>query len=110
MAISTAVTDLVKSLAELLSSALGAAYAIVHSLVAGFVGLLTGLFAFAGVLGRGVLDLVSGVGRFLTGNIVILSIIGVAGYAYMRFARQPQQQQGRRPAAANTVGAGKKTN
>ncbi|KAL2020011.1 hypothetical protein VTK56DRAFT_8914 [Thermocarpiscus australiensis] len=107
MAITSAVTDLFKSLAELLSSVFGAAYAIVHSFVSGLFGLVSGFFAFVQDLGKGAVDLVGGVGRFVAGNIVALGVIAAAGYAYMRFVQQPQQQ-GRKPVAVN--GAGKKTN
>ncbi|KAK4150868.1 hypothetical protein C8A00DRAFT_17659 [Chaetomidium leptoderma] len=109
MAVTNAVTDLAQSVAELLSSVVNAAYAIVHSFVSGIVGLLAGFFAFFGDLGKGVLDLAGGVGKFVTGNAVILAVIGAAIYAYMRFVQQPQQQ-GRKPAVVNGAGAGKKTN
>lgn len=76
MAITSAVTDLFKSVAELLSSALGAAYAIIHSFVAGLFNLFAGFFAFVGDLGKGVFDLVGGVGKFLAGEFGILVCSG----------------------------------
>ena len=67
MAITSAMTDLVKSAGELLSSVLNAAYAIVHSFVSGLLGLFAGFFAFVGDVGKGVLDLAGGVGNFVAG-------------------------------------------
>jgi len=107
MAITSAFTDLLKSLAELFSSVLNAAYSIVHSSVAGILGLFAGFFAFVGDIGKGVFDLVGGFGKFVVGNAAILAVIGGACYAYMRFVQQPQKQ-GRRP--LGVAGAGKKTN
>ncbi|KAJ4294965.1 hypothetical protein N0V88_005205 [Collariella sp. IMI 366227] len=105
MAITNAFTNLIKSIGELLSSVFGAAYAIVHSFITGVFNLFAGFFAFIGDLGKGVFDLAGGVGKFVAGNVVILALIGAAGYAYMRFVQQPQQQ-GRRP-AVNGTGAKK---
>ncbi|KAK4041351.1 hypothetical protein C8A01DRAFT_14909 [Parachaetomium inaequale] len=109
MAVTSAITDLVKSAGELLSSVLGAAYAIVHSFISGLLGLFAGFFAFVGDVGKGVLDLAGGVGKFVAANAAILAVIAAAGYAYVRFVQQPQQQ-GRKPAVVNGAGAGKKTN
>ena len=67
MAITSAFTDLLKSLAELFSSVLNAAYSIVHSSVAGILGLFAGFFAFVGDIGKGVFDLVGGFGKFVVG-------------------------------------------
>lgn len=122
MAITTAITDLIKSVAELISSVFGAAYSIVHSFLTGVFGLFAGFFAMIGDLGEGVFDIVGGVGKFIAGkshtmsgglsgadvviaNIVVLGLVGAAGYAYMRFVQQPQQQ-GRKP-MVNGVGAKK---
>jgi hypothetical protein len=67
MAITSAVTDLIKSVGELLSSVFHAAYAIIHSFVSGIFGLLAGFFAFVGDIGQGVFDLAGGVGKFVAG-------------------------------------------
>ncbi|KAL2148040.1 hypothetical protein VTI28DRAFT_96 [Corynascus sepedonium] len=111
MAITSAVTDLVKSVGELLSSIFGAAYAIIHSFVSSIFNLVAGFLAFVGDLGKGVFDLAGGVGKFVAGNAVMIALISAAGYAYVRFVQQPQKQQGRKPAVTNGAGgAGKKTN
>ncbi|KAL2170725.1 hypothetical protein VTG60DRAFT_4473 [Thermothelomyces hinnuleus] len=109
MAVTNAMTDLVKSVGELLSSVSDAAYAIVHSFVSGIVNLFAGLYAFLGDLGKGVVDLAGGVGKFVAGNAVIIAVLAAAVFAYIRFVRTPQAQ-GRKPAVTNEVGAGKKTN
>ncbi|GAB1319853.1 hypothetical protein MFIFM68171_10063 [Madurella fahalii] len=110
MAVTSAITDLVKSVAELLSSVFGTAYTIVHSFLSGLIGLFAGFFAFIGDLTKGVFDVVGGVGRFIAGNIVILGILGAAGYAYVKFIQPQQQQQGSKPAAVNGGAQEKKTN
>ncbi|KAL2127306.1 hypothetical protein VTI74DRAFT_10948 [Chaetomium olivicolor] len=102
MAITNAVTDLTKSVGELLSSVFDGAYTVVYSLVINVFNLFAGFFAFIGDLGKGVFDLVGGVGKFVAGNAAILALVGAAGYAYMRFVQQ-RQQHGRKP-AANGVG------
>jgi len=109
MAVTNAITDLIKSVGELLSSVFGAAYAIIHSFVSGLFNLFAGFFAFVGDLGKGVFDLAGGVGKFVAGNAVIIAVLAAASYAYVRFIQQPQQQ-GRKPAVTNGAGAGKKTN
>lgn len=107
MAVTSAVTDLIKSIGELLSSVFGAAYAIIHSFVSGVFSLLAGFFAFIGDIGQGVFDLAGGVGKFVAGNAAIIAVLAAAGYAYVRFVQQPQQ--GRKPAVTNGAGV-KKTN
>ncbi len=67
MAITSALTDLLKSLAELFSSVLNAAYSIIHSSVAGILSLFTGFFAFVGDIAKGLIDLVGGFGKFVVG-------------------------------------------
>ncbi|KAK0622336.1 hypothetical protein B0T14DRAFT_563796 [Immersiella caudata] len=105
MAITSAVSDLVASIYELFASFVGAVYTIVHSFVMGIFNLFTGFFAFIADIFKGVFDIVGGVGKFVTGNIVILGLIGAGVFAYFRFTQQGQlQAQANRPIAA------KKTN
>lgn len=73
MAVTSAVTDLIKSIGELLSSVFGAAYAIIHSFVSGVFSLLAGFFAFIGDIGQGVFDLAGGVGKFVAGMCLSVS-------------------------------------
>lgn len=65
MAVTAAITDLVKSVAELISSVFGAAYTIVHSFLTGLVGLFAGFFTFIGDLAKGMFDVAGGVGKFV---------------------------------------------
>ncbi|KAK4135221.1 hypothetical protein BT67DRAFT_448864 [Trichocladium antarcticum] len=106
MAVTNAITDLVKSIAELFSSVFNAVYSIVHSFITNILALLASFLALFGDLGKGVIDLVGGVGRFVAGNVVVLGVVAAAGYAYIRFVQQPQQQ-GRKPAIVNGAGAKK---
>ncbi|KAK4118593.1 hypothetical protein N657DRAFT_583391 [Parathielavia appendiculata] len=109
MAVTNAVTDLVASIGELLSSIFGAAYSIVHSFITGVLGLFAGFISMIGDLVKGVFDLVGGMGRFVAANAVVIALVAAAGYAYVRFVQQPQQQ-GRKPIGVNGAGIGKKTN
>ncbi|KAK3302769.1 uncharacterized protein B0T15DRAFT_314627 [Chaetomium strumarium] len=111
MGLANAVIDLVKSFGELLNSVVGTAYALVHSFVAGLWGLVAGVLAMFGDLGKGAIDFVEGVGRFVVGNAALLGVAAAGFYAYKRFIAQPQAE-GRRPAVALNGGAGggKKTN
>ncbi|KAK0631052.1 hypothetical protein B0T17DRAFT_488754 [Bombardia bombarda] len=92
MAVTSAVSDLVKSVAELFSSLVGAVYTIVHTFFAGILHLFSGFFAFIGDIFAGVLDLVGGLGKFITGNIVILGILAIGVYGYFHFTQQGQLQ------------------
>ncbi|KAK5659612.1 hypothetical protein OQA88_816 [Cercophora sp. LCS_1] len=102
MAITTAITDLFSSVYELFASLIGAAYTIVHSFVAGIASLFAGFFAFIADIFQGVFDIVGGVGKFVTGNIVILGIIGAGVYGYLHFTRQGQLQGQRSTAVKKT--------
>ncbi|KAK3295201.1 uncharacterized protein B0H64DRAFT_394582 [Chaetomium fimeti] len=80
MAVTSAITDLVKSVGELLSSVLSAAYAIVHSFVSGILGLFAGFFAFVGDIGRGVFDLAGGMGKFVVGMYDVSRFVVMASW------------------------------
>ncbi|KAK4235602.1 hypothetical protein C8A03DRAFT_36550 [Achaetomium macrosporum] len=108
MGLANAVTDLVASLSELLSSVVGTAYALAHSFVAGLWGLVAGVLAMFGDLGKGAIDFGEGVGRFVVGNAALLGLAAAGFYAYKRFVAQPQRE-GHRP-AVKVNGGGKKTN
>jgi hypothetical protein len=71
MAVTNAITDLIKSIGELLSSVFGAAYAIVHSFISGALSLFAGFFAFVSDLAKGVVDLTGGVGKFVAGKFLV---------------------------------------
>jgi hypothetical protein len=74
MGLANAVIDLVKSFGELLNSVVGTAYALVHSFVAGVWGLVAGVLAMFGDLGKGAIDFVEGVGRFVVGTFTSFSL------------------------------------
>lgn len=67
MAITTAISDLFKSFYELIASVLSAAYAVVHSTVDAVLGFITGLVTLLGDITGGVIDVTSGVGKFILG-------------------------------------------
>jgi phage-related protein len=67
MAITTAISDLFKSFYELIASVLSAAYAVVHSTVDAVLSFITGLVTLLGDITGGVIDVTSGVGKFILG-------------------------------------------
>lgn len=71
MAITSAVTDLIKSVGELLSSFVHAIYSIIHTFVSGIVHLFGGVISFTGDIFQGVLDLLGGVGKFVAGMSIL---------------------------------------
>lgn len=48
--------------------------------------------------------------EILTGNIVILGILGAVGYAYVKYIQPQQQQKESKPAAVDRGTQEKKTN
>ncbi|UNI22766.1 hypothetical protein JDV02_008626 [Purpureocillium takamizusanense] len=91
MAITTAVSDLFNSFYELLSSVFGAAYAIVNSVVGAVVGFVTGIFKLVGDVLGGAVDIAGGVGKFLAGNIVLISVGALLAFAFVRYTAQGQR-------------------
>jgi phage-related protein len=79
MAVTNAITDLIKSVGELLSSVFGAAYAIVHSFISGVVGLFAGFFALVADLAKGMVDLTGGVGKFVAGRFFFFRAVQNGG-------------------------------
>ncbi|KAL1844744.1 hypothetical protein VTK73DRAFT_1875 [Phialemonium thermophilum] len=104
MSILAAINDLFRSVYELAASIAGTALHTVQSLVSAVVGLFTGFVRLIQDLLHGAIDVVGGVGRFVIGNIVILTVLSVAGYAFLRLRQQQQRQGGK----AVTVGDKKK--
>ncbi|KAK1756480.1 hypothetical protein QBC47DRAFT_380034 [Echria macrotheca] len=109
MAVTTAVTDLFASFYELFASIVNAAWTIVHSFIMGIAGLFTGVFTFFADIFKGLFDVVGGVGKFVTGNFVILGVIAAGAFAYFRFTEQGQMQA-RNLGAKSSAVANKKTN
>ncbi|GJN71882.1 hypothetical protein VFPFJ_02607 [Purpureocillium lilacinum] len=91
MAITTAISDLFKSFYELISSIFGAAYAIVNSVVGAVVGFVTGIFKLAGDVLGGAIDIAGGVGKFIAGNIVLISVGALLAFAFVRYTAQGQR-------------------
>ncbi|KAK7220762.1 hypothetical protein V2G26_008765 [Clonostachys chloroleuca] len=91
MTITTAISDLFKSFYELIASVLSAAYAVVHSTVDAVLGFITGLVTLLGDITGGVIDVTSGVGKFILGNFVVVSIGALAAFGYLRYTAQGRQ-------------------
>ncbi|KAK3323029.1 hypothetical protein B0H66DRAFT_602444 [Apodospora peruviana] len=108
MAVTSAVSDLVKSFVELFSSLINGVYTIVHSFFAGIFHLFSGFIAFVGDIFQGVIDVLGGVGKFVAGNIVMLGLIGAAGYAYVRYTAQGQIQGQKAKETINAAAANAK--
>ncbi|VUC28601.1 unnamed protein product [Clonostachys rosea] len=107
MAITTAISDLFKSFYELIASVFNAAYAVVHSTVQAVLGFITGLITLLGDITGGVIDLTSGVGKFILGNFVVVSIGALAAFGYLRYTAQGRQLLANKQAQPAVV---KKTN
>ncbi|KAM7187528.1 hypothetical protein V8F33_011175 [Rhypophila sp. PSN 637] len=110
MAVTSAVTDLVKSVGELAASLFNAVYTIFETFFTGVFHLFTGFFAFVVDIFQGVLDVVGGIGKFVAGNIVMLGLIGAAGYAYVRYTAQGQIQGQKARETIHAAGANAKKN
>ncbi|KAH6981801.1 hypothetical protein BGZ61DRAFT_529888 [Ilyonectria robusta] len=91
MAITTAISDFIKSIYELLASILSTAYTVVSSTVSAVLNFFAGLFTLLGNIVSGMVDVAGGVGKFVAGNIVLISIGALAAFAYVRFTVQGRQ-------------------
>lgn len=67
MAITTAISDFIKSIYELLASILSTAYTIVSSTVSAVLNFFAGLFTLLGNIISGMVDVAGGVGKFVAG-------------------------------------------
>ncbi|KAI6784571.1 uncharacterized protein J7T54_006616 [Emericellopsis cladophorae] len=91
MAITTAVSDFFASIYELVSSVFCAAYSVVHSVFLAAYNFVVGILSLVGDVLGGFVDISTGVGKFIVGNIVILSIGALVAFLYMRNTAQGQK-------------------
>ncbi|KAB5531426.1 hypothetical protein GE09DRAFT_1228225 [Coniochaeta sp. 2T2.1] len=91
MAITSAINDLVASIYELFASVVGGIYSAIHAVFAAVFGLFSGFVNLFADIFKGAFDVVGGLGKFLASNIVIVAIIALGGYAFVRY----QNAQGR---------------
>ncbi|KAH7175438.1 hypothetical protein EDB81DRAFT_4121 [Dactylonectria macrodidyma] len=91
MAITSAISDFIKSIYELLISIISTAYAVVSSAVNAILGFITGIFTLVGDVVKGMVDVAGGVGKFVAGNAVLITIGALAAFAYVRFTVQGRQ-------------------
>lgn len=70
MAITTAISDFIKSIYELLASILSTAYAVVSSTVSAILNFFAGLFDLLGNIVSGMVDVAGGVGKFVAGTFL----------------------------------------
>jgi phage-related protein len=99
MAITSAISDLFKSIAELFESVFSTAYSIVHSILLACFNFVSGIFALAGDILGGFIDITTGFGKFVLGNIVVVTIGALGAFAYVRYTAHGRQ-----------LAEGKKTN
>ncbi|KFH45459.1 hypothetical protein ACRE_037680 [Hapsidospora chrysogenum ATCC 11550] len=100
MALTSAVSDFIKSIYELFASVFGTAYSLAHSLFMAIFNFVGGLLTLAGDIASGVLDIAGGVSKFVLGNFVLVVVGAVAAIAFVRYTAQGRQ----------VAAAGKKTN
>lgn len=74
MAVTNAITDLIKSFYELLVSILGTAYSVVQKTVQSVFSFISGLFTLMGDIASGIVDVTGGVGKFVAGTATLHSI------------------------------------
>lgn len=74
MALTSAVSDFIKSIYELFASVFGTAYSLAHSLFMAIFNFVGGLLTLAGDIASGVLDIAGGVSKFVLGMSPILSL------------------------------------
>ncbi|KAK7424673.1 hypothetical protein QQX98_000249 [Neonectria punicea] len=91
MAITTAISDFVNSIYELFASLIGTVYAILHSTVTAVFSFITGFFNLVGDVVSGLIDVAGGLGKFVAGNIVLISIGALGAFAYVRYTAQGRQ-------------------
>ncbi|KAI5464860.1 hypothetical protein BGZ63DRAFT_421852 [Mariannaea sp. PMI_226] len=83
-----AIHDFFYSIYELIVALVATGYDIVQSLVSAIVGFVTGLFTLVGDVASGMVKAAGGVGKFITGNIVLITIGALGAFAYVRFTAQ----------------------
>ncbi|KAF9869736.1 hypothetical protein CkaCkLH20_12779 [Colletotrichum karsti] len=94
-----AIQDLFKSFFELIASIFATFYQLFQTILNAIISFFAGVVNLVSDIFTGAVDVVGGVGKFVIGNIVILTIIVGGGYAYTRYTTHGRQ-----------VAAGKKTN
>ncbi|KAH6874552.1 hypothetical protein B0T10DRAFT_610630 [Thelonectria olida] len=88
MALTIAIEDIFKSIYELLASIIGTAYQIIHSTVSAGFSFIAGLFNLLGDFASGMAKAAGGVGKFVAGNIVLITIGALGAFAYVRYTAQ----------------------
>ncbi|KAH7157424.1 hypothetical protein B0J13DRAFT_617521 [Dactylonectria estremocensis] len=91
MAITTAISDFVNSIYELFISIISTIYTVVNSALSAILGFITGIFTLLGDVTKGMVDVAGGVGKFVAGNAVLITIGALAAFAYVRFTVQGRQ-------------------
>jgi len=91
MAVTSAINDLVSSIAELISSFFHGIYSLVSTVFSSIFGLITGFFNLIVDTISGVLSITAETGKFLVGNAVLLAILGFGVLVFIKY----QNNQGR---------------
>ncbi|KAK5995291.1 hypothetical protein PT974_03692 [Cladobotryum mycophilum] len=86
MAVTTAISDFFHSIYEVIASLLGAVYSLLNNTINAIVNFLTGILTLVREVFGGLIDIAGGVGKFLAGNAVLLSIVAVGAVAYSRYS------------------------
>ncbi|KHO01595.1 uncharacterized protein MAM_00596 [Metarhizium album ARSEF 1941] len=94
MALTSAVSDLFKSIYELLASVLSAIYAVVHAAFSTVRGVIAGILSLVQSTVHEALHLTGGVGKFVASNFAALVVGGLLVFAYLRFSATPSSRAG----------------
>jgi len=101
MALTTAISDFVKSIFELFASFFQTLFALIQTILMTVYNFVTSVLQLGADSFKGVFDIFGGVANFLLSNILLIGLIAAGGYGYLVY----QKRQG------NTVQVqGKKVN
>lgn len=101
MAVTTAISDLFKSIYEVIASIVATVSHAFFAVFNLFANLVTSFVTFISDVLLGVLDIAEGLGKFVLGNILLFALVAVGGFAFVRYQ---QQQKGQ-----SKIGGAKKT-
>jgi len=84
----SSLNDLLTSFLSLIRSILQTFYDVVHAGVSAVLNFVAGFANMLAETVKGALQVGSGVGRFIVGNIVVLAVLGAAAFGYLVVQRR----------------------
>jgi len=87
MAVTSAISDFVKSIYELFESFFTTLFSLVSTVVSAVVTLFTDLINLVAGTLKGGLNVLGETGKFIFGNAILIIIVGVAAVGYLQYQR-----------------------